>query len=524
MSGPTQWPAWQQLKQLAQNSPPSVGDLLASADRPTCVWQAAGLNLNASHQAIDQAAWAALHALAEQAQVLPQALAMASGALINATEQRPALHVALRSPGLPNPPWGETVERAVLEAREAFLHTAQTVHQGQWRGCRGEPVDSVVSLGIGGSDLGPRLACAALAPEPGATPTVRFVATPDTWSMQQALHGLTPHRTLFVVQSKTFTTPETLWLMQAARQWLSQHGVEAHHQTRHLLAVTADPEQALHQGFAPEQVYPFFPWVGGRYSVWSAVGMPLAMAIGVPAFLSFLAGARAMDEHFWHSPPAHNLPLALALIGVWNRNFLGAASQVVACYDSRLQHLPAYLQQLEMESNGKSVHRDGSPVHIDTAATVWGGLGVQGQHAYFQLLHQGTHRIPVDFIAVRPNPNASPEEQQQTDFMHRQMAAQARALALGRDLSETTNWLMQQGTTPAAAAALAPHRSHRGNIPSSQLWLEALSPYHLGAMLAAFEHKVFCQAVLWDIHPFDQWGVELGKTLAQQAPVASPPV
>jgi glucose-6-phosphate isomerase len=518
MSGPTAWPAWQQLQRLAQASPPSLGLLLHDPTRKPLIWQAAGVALHASHQPVTAAVLAALHGLAEQAQVLPQARAMAQGAMVNPTEGQPALHVALRTPGLSQPPWGHEVDQAVRQARQAFLRTAQTVRQGQWLGANGQPIQAVVSLGIGGSDLGPRMTCAALAPNPNNAPALRFVSTPDTWAMQRALHGLTPERTLFVVQSKSFTTPETLWLLHAARQWLHQHGLTEAAHAPHLVAVTANPQAAARAGFTAPHIHTFAPWVGGRYSVWSAVGLPLAMAIGAPAFEDFLAGARAMDEHFWQTDPAHNLPLTLALLGVWNRNFLGSPSHVVACYDSRLRHLPAYLQQLEMESNGKRVHRDGSPAQIDTAPTVWGGLGVDGQHAYFQLLHQGTHRVPVDLVAVQADPQATPDEQQQARFMQQQVAAQARALALGRDAAQTQAWLENQGLDRAAATALAPHRSYVGNVPSNQLWLDALTPFHLGALLAAYEHKVFCQAMLWDIHPFDQWGVELGKSLAQTPP------
>ncbi|MCX7662546.1 MAG: glucose-6-phosphate isomerase, partial [Tepidimonas fonticaldi] len=382
-----------------------------------------------------------------------------------------------------------------------------------WRGHRGRPIRTVVNLGIGGSDLGPRMATAALAALATPAVAVRYVPNPDAWTLHDTLRDLNPHDTLFVVQSKSFTTPETRLMADTARRWLADAGLEPDAQAAHWVAVTARPDLARAQGFDPAHTFVFWDWVGGRYSVWSAIGFPLAVAIGAAAFRQLLAGARAMDEHFWHALPERNLPLALALLSVWNRDFLRCPTQLVAVYAERLRHFVPYLQQLAMESNGKRVHRDGTVCAVGTEAIVWGGIGLEGQHAYFQLLHQGRHRVPVDFIGIEAEDTPLPLAERHHRLVRDNLLAQAQALALGRDEAQTHAQLLAEGLDAATAQTLAPHRTFPGDVPSNVLWLPRLDPHALGALMAAYEHKIFCEAAIWDIHAYDQWGVELGKTL-----------
>ena len=517
---PQQRAAWQHLQQLAAQGLPHLRELLATPDtaRHTSLQlQAAGLRLDATHQQVTPEVLQALLALAAESGVMAQAQAQREGQTINGTEHRAALHVALRGGTLPNPPWGQAIQQAVNRELERFLRAAERIRHGQWRGHRGQRITDVVNLGIGGSDLGPRMAVQALDSYTHPDVKVHFVSNPDAWALHHKLRRLHPDHTLFVVQSKTFTTQETMTLAASARRWLSDHGLHSHtEQAPHLIAVTASPALSAQQGYAPEHTFGFWDWVGGRYSVWSAIGLPLAIAIGASHFRAFLAGGHAMDQHFWHAPADQNMPLLMALLGVWNRNFLGCPSHLIAAYASRLFHFARFVQQLDMESNGKSTHLDGSAAQIDTGPIVWGGLGIEGQHAYFQLLHQGQHRVPVDFIGVETEDTPLPLATEHHRVALLNLRAQARALAIGRDADATAAELRQQGLEAAQIQALLPHRTFRGNVPNATLWLPALTPHHLGALVALYEHKVFCQSVLWGIYPFDQWGVELGKTLAQQ--------
>jgi glucose-6-phosphate isomerase len=295
--------------------------------------------------------------------------------------------------------------------------------------------------------------------------------------------------------------------------------------SRHLVAVTAKPELARQQGFDPAQTFLFWDWVGGRYSVWSAIGLPLALAIGSDAFRRFLQGARDMDAHVLSAPFAQNLPMLLALIGIWNGNFLGATSINIAPYAYALSQFVPFVQQLDMESNGKSTHVDGSPVQIQTGPIVWGGLGINGQHAYYQLIHQGRHVVPVEFIGVRQCPEVLPDAERHHRLALNNLRAQARAMALGRNARQTHDALRGEGLTAHQAQAMEPHRTYAGNNPSMTLWLPSVTPHSLGALIALYEHKVFCQSVIWGINPFDQWGVELGKTMLREidAPTGSAP-
>lgn len=518
---PPQRASWQRLQRLAQGPLPHLRDLLAAGTdtrHARLQVQAAGLALDASHQAVTHEVLDALLALAQESGVLAQAEAQRRGDPVNTTERRAALHPALRgSDGTASDPapWGAAITAAVQAEQDRFLAAAERLRNGHWHGHSGQRITDVVNLGIGGSDLGPRMAVEALAACGSPEVRVHFVSNVDAWALHQILRWLQPERTLFIVQSKTFTTPETLMLAASARRWLTDHGIAGAAQANHLVAVTASPDVSRQHGFLPEHTFGFWDWVGGRYSVWSAIGLPLAVAIGAQHFRAFLAGGRAMDTHFWQAPPERNMPLLLALLGVWNRNFLDCPTHLLAAYPSRLREFNRFLQQMDMESNGKSTHLDGSLAEVGTGPILWGGLGIDGQHAYFQLLHQGQHRVPVDFIGVLSEDSPLPLAQQHHDMVLLNLRAQARALALGRDSADTRAELQASGADEATAEALLPHRTFAGNVPSNTLWLPDLSPHSLGALVALYEHKVFCQAALWGINPFDQWGVELGKTMAK---------
>ena len=511
--------AWARLQRLASHGVPHLRELLGphgQRRQASLHWEAAGLRLDASRQAVTPEVMQALWALADESGVMPLAHAQCQGRAINSTEGRAALHAALRGSEWADAPWGADISRAVAHELDRFLDAAERLRDGRWRGHGGERITDVVNIGIGGSDLGPRMAVQALDACVDGPVRVHFVSNPDAWSLYRELRELQPGRTVFVVQSKTFTTQETMTLAASARRWLADHGLATpEQQSPHLIAVTASPAVSAAQGYAPAHTFGFWDWVGGRYSVWSAIGFPLAVAIGAARFRAFLQGAHAMDRHFWEAPPERNLPLTLALLGVWNRNFLGCPTHLIASYAGRLFHFARYLQQLDMESNGKSTHVDGSPVAVETGPIVWGGLGIEGQHAYFQLLHQGQHRVPVDFIGVETEDTPLPQAAEHHRVVLLNLRAQADALALGRPEQETLDWLRRSGLSDAQARTLLPHRTFRGNVPSNLLWLPAPTPHSLGALAALYEHKVFCQAAIWGIHPYDQWGVELGKTMAQ---------
>lgn len=514
-----QRPSWQRLQALAAQPLPHLRELLSRPDpqRDAALQlEAAGLRLDARRQQVTPEIMRALLDLARESQVAEQALALRRGEPINATEGRPVLHPALRGGALADPPWGAAVAQQVARELERFLDAAERIRDGRWRGHTGERITDVVNLGIGGSDLGPRMAVQALQAQAHPEVRVHFVSNPDAWELHQTLRPLRARQTLFIVQSKTFTTQETLTLAASARRWLTDHGIGGEAQSAHLAAVTASPRLSAQQGYPAEHTYTFWDWVGGRYSLWSAIGLPLAVAIGAAPFRELLAGAHAMDRHFWDSPAERNAPLLLALLGVWNRNFLGCPTLALACYASRLRHFAPFVQQLDMESNGKRTGIDGAPAQVDTGPIVWGGLGIDGQHAYFQLLHQGRHRVPLDFIGVQAEDCPLPLAAEHHRVVLLNLQAQADALALGRDANATAAMLRAGGLDEAAVRALAPHRSFGGNVPSNILWLPALTPHSLGALIALYEHKVFCQAAIWGIHAFDQWGVELGKTMAKE--------
>lgn len=535
-TSPEQSPAWQQLSALSAPTLPSLRQCLTTEetawpDRANALqFSAAGLRLDARYQAIGEATWQALLALAEQQKIPHWATAQRQGLSVNTTEKRPALHALLRADPIDRPhdlgQWlPHPIEmQTVFTERERMLATAQALYEGQWRGFSGEAITDVVNIGIGGSDLGPRMATHALCPEngltprrkspaPGMPPRVHFLSNPDAWSVYGCLASLEAATTVFVVQSKSFTTPETLRIAQTAHAWMTAGGCPSNRAMDQWIAVTARSDLAEAAGYRKENIFLLWPWVGGRTSVWSSIGLPLAIAIGAQGFRDFLSGARAMDSHFWSAPLEKNMPVALALLGLWNQNFLHRPSQAIAVYSSPLAGFVPYLQQLEMESNGKGVHLSGERTQIPTGPIVWGGLGIDGQHAYFQLLHQGKHRVALDFIAIEQDECPMPEARVHQALALDNLRAQAQALAFGRSPEETSAALTREGLSAAENHRLTPHRSFPGGTPSSTIWLARRDPAHLGALLALYEHKVFCQAMLLQIQPFDQWGVELGKSL-----------
>ena len=366
---------------------------------------------------------------------------------------------------------------------------ADQVRRGNWRGATNKTINHIVHIGIGGSHLGPQLAVRALAPERRGL-DIRFVANIDPAELTVALAGLDAERTLFIVASKSFTTLETLKNADAARRWLLERSDNPAALAKHFVAITSNVAAACEFGVDRENVYPMWDWVGGRYSLWSAVGMPIVLAIGFSAFSEFLAGAHAMDEHFHGTDLEHNVPVLLALAGIWNCNFLGVSNHAILPYDCHLELLPAYLQQLEMESNGKSVDVDGVALNVHSAPILWGGVGTNGQHAFHQLLHQGTRSFTADFIMVGSSSGSSNEQHQ---WLLANGLAQSQAMMVGSNDSD-------------------PHRRVTGGHATTTILLEQLDPFSLGALLSLYEHKVFCQGIIWNINSFDQFGVELGKT------------
>ena len=434
-----------------------------------------------------------------------------AGEAVNPSEDRAALHMALRAPkGADFRAKGQPVSAEVDATREGMAALAAAVRSGEKRGATGQAFKAIVHIGIGGSDFGPRLVWEALRP---LSPQIelRFAANVDPADMALALDGLDPASTLVVVVSKTFTTQETIANALVARAWLRAALGQAG--DAHLLAVSAAPDVAQAFGVPADQIFGFRDWVGGRYSVWSAVGLSCVIALGAEAFEAFLAGGRAMDDHFRAAPLEANAPVLLALAHIFNRDGLGRSIRAVVPYAQRLRLLPNFLQQLEMESNGKQVDVHGRPVARATAAAVFGDAGTNVQHAFFQLMHQGTDIIPLDIIAVA---EASEGEAANQTKLLANAVAQAEALMVGKPERIVREELAAQGLDAAAIDVLAPQKTFHGNRPSSFLLLEKLTPQALGALIALYEHKTFVEGVLWEINSFDQWGVELGKTLASR--------
>ena len=474
---------------------------------------AAGIFLDFSKNHITAETHKKLIALAHASDVSAKFDALFSGEIVNTTEQRPALHSALRHQGSePILVSGEDVMpdvRAVLKRMGEFTNK---VRDGSWTGFTGKPITDVVNIGIGGSDLGPLMAVEALAPFAHERLKIHFVSNVDGSHLVSTLKRVNPETTLFIVASKTFTTQETLTNAHSARDWFLDSEATEADVAKHFVALSTNSDAVSSFGIDTDNMFGFWDWVGGRYSLWSAIGLTLALAIGIERFQQFLEGAYEMDKHAQDAPLAENMPVTLALLTVWYNNFWGAPSHLIAPYDQYLHRFPAYLQQLTMESNGKSVHHDGKPVALATGPVVWGEPGTNGQHAYFQLLHQGTHLIPTDFIMAIESLNPLGIHQ---ELLMANCFAQSEALMMGKTADELRKEMQAGGVDDEEISRLTGHRTFQGNRPSNTLLVQQLTPKALGSLIALYEHKVFVEAAIWDINPFDQWGVELGKALAK---------
>ena len=435
------------------------------------------------------------------------------GAYVNSSEHRPALHTALRRPvGDSVRIDGQDIMPEVHRVLNQMTQLVTRIHNGLWRGYTEKPITDVVNIGIGGSFLGPQLVSEALVPFTQRGVRCHYLANIDGSEFREVTSKLAADTTLFIVSSKSFGTLETLKNAQAARAWCLAQGCPEPELHKHFIAVSSNVKVAVEFGIAEENIFPMWDWVGGRYSLWSAIGLPIALAIGMSNFKDLLAGAYAMDQHFTSAPFEENMPVLLGLLGVWYGNFWGATSHAILPYDHHLRNFVKHLQQLDMESNGKSVRQDGSPVSLDTGPVIWGGVGCNGQHAYHQLLHQGTQLIPGDFIVPVVSHNPVADHQQ---WLYANCLSQSQALMLGKTREEAEAELREKGLGEAEIAKLAPHKVIPGNRPSNTLVLERISPRRLGALVALYEHKVFVQSVIWGINCFDQWGVELGKELGK---------
>ena len=471
-----------------------------------------GILFDYSKQLVAEETLRLLAALARECELEAWVRRMFAAERINATENRAALHVALRA-NAPIVFEGNDVTREVAAVLADMRRFVRAVRAGRLRGATGRVFTDVVNIGIGGSDLGPRLACEALKPYAKARPRLHFVSNVDGAAISSVLDEVAPATTLFIIASKTFATQETLANARTAKAWLEKKLRGKVAAAKHLAAVTAEPARAVEFGVPAERVFRIWDWVGGRYSLWSAMGLPVALAVGMERFDELRAGARALDEHFARAPLERNLPVVLGLLGIWNVNFCGATTRAVLPYDQRLRLLPAYLQQLEMESCGKRATRDGGLADYATAPVTWGSTGSDGQHAYFQLLHQGSAPVPADFIACcRPHHRL----RRHHAMLLANFFAQTEALARGMTAKEAEAGMRAQELPGAEIRRLLPHRMFDGNRPTTSILLEELSPRTLGALIALYEHKVFVESVIWNVNAFDQWGVELGKSLAER--------
>ena len=502
----TRRPQWQALLQQARRDLHLRELFAADPQRGTrlCA-EGAGLTLDYAKQRVDDDTLRLLLELAEACGVRAAIDAMFNGERINVTEDRPALHVALRAPR------GERIEvdgadvvpdvHAVLDRMAAF---SDKVRDGRWTGATGRRIRNIVSIGIGGSDLGPVMAFEALRHYSRRDLDVRFVSNVDPTDFVEATRDLDPAETLFIVCSKTFTTQETLTNAHAARQWCLDTLKDEAAIAKHFVAVSTNADGVRKFGIDPDNMFGFWDWVGGRYSMDSAIGLSTMIAVGPDNFRDMLAGFHAMDVHFRDTPFARNLPVLMAMIGIWNNDFLGADTVAVLPYAQYLKRFPAYLQQLTMESNGKHVTVAGERVDVETGPIYWGEPGTNGQHSFYQLLHQGTRLVPCDFIGFCQPLNPL---DRQHDLLMANLFAQGEALAFGKDADA----VRAEGTPEA----LVPHRVFEGNRPSSTILADRLTPHSLGALVALYEHSVFVQGRIWNIDSFDQWGVELGKQLAK---------
>lgn len=517
MSALTRSKTWQALK-IHQKAMPRIHmrDLFRDDPRRFDKYslEACGLLLDFSKNLITDETFGLLLALARETKVEGWRERMFAGGKINFTEGRAVLHTALRNRS--DDPVLVDGQDVMPEVRRVLAHMrgfTEAVRSGQWKGYTGKTITDIVNIGIGGSDLGPLMACEALRPYWRPDLRAHFVSNIDGSHLAETLKRLNPETALFVVASKTFTTQETITNARSARDWFLQRAKSQGAVAKHFVAVSTNAQAVADFGIDTGHMFEFWDWVGGRYSLWSAIGLPIALTLGMDRFEEMLAGAFDMDRHFRQAPLERNMPAILALLGVWYHNFFGAGSHAVLPYDQYLHRFPAYLQQLDMESNGKRIGRNGKPVDYTTGPVIWGEPGTNGQHAFYQLIHQGTRMVPADFIAPcqSHNPIRKHHEILLSNFF-----AQTEALMKGKTEDEARAELEAAGVKGRALKALLPHKVFPGNKPTNSILFPKLDPRTLGALIALYEHKVFVQGVIWNINSFDQWGVELGKQLAQK--------
>ncbi|HTF84559.1 MAG TPA: glucose-6-phosphate isomerase [Cellvibrio sp.] len=455
---------------------------------------------------------AALLALAQETEVESWRDKMFAGEHINRTEDRAVMHVALRDQSTqPIMIDGQDARPAINAELERMRKLSEEVRSGNWLGYTGKPITDVVSIGIGGSNLGPLMVTEALNAYSDGRLAMHYVSNVDGVQVAEVLAQLNPETTLFVISSKTFTTLETMTNARTAEQWFLKAAKERSAIARHFVAVSTNRKLVTEFGIAEENIFDMWDWVGGRFSLWSAIGLPIVLSLGYERFCELLQGAYEMDQHFRQAPLAENAPVMLALIGIWNRNFLNYSAQALLPYDQCLHRFPAYMQQAEMESNGKSVNWAGEQIPYGSVPLVWGEVGINGQHAFYQMLHQGTDIIPADFIGSIASNIDVPGHH---DALMANFFAQSQAMMQGIDAEQVRSELRAKGLSEARIAELVPQKVHRGNRPTNTLLLNKVDARTLGALIALYEHKIFVQGIIWEIYSFDQWGVELGKVLA----------
>ena len=492
------------LREMFEDDPARFSQFSADLD---------DLTIDYSKERVDADAMAHLFDLARAADVEGSRHAMFAGDHINTTEDRAVLHIALR--GAPEDKYrvdGQATADLVAPVLDAFLTFADDVRAGRATNAKGAAFTDVVNIGIGGSDLGPVMAVRAMSKFTGEGPNVHFVSNVDGAHLRDTVRDLNPETTLFLVASKSFTTQETMINAGAAKRWVTR-ALGAKAARAHFAAVSTNLEATEAFGIADDRVFGFWDWVGGRYSLTSSIGLSLAISIGSENFRAFLDGFRDMDQHFKTAPLEKNLPVLLALIGIWRRNIMGCATVALIPYNQRLENFSSYLQQMDMESNGKRVTKAGDKVATKTGPVIWGDAGTNAQHSFFQLIHQGTDIVPIDFM-ITAQPTSHLVEQH--DLLTANFLAQSHALAFGKTGQEVRDEMLKAGRGPDAVEALVAHRTFPGNRPSTSILYQSLTPYSLGRLIALYEHKVFVQGVIWDVNSFDQWGVELGKVMANQ--------
>jgi len=513
-NNPEQSPSWEKLKNLATSvQATTLIDLFKNdssrVSKMSLEWQ--DFYVDFSKNLITEEAWNALYDLANFSELDAAKQAYFNGDLINETEGRAVLHTALRAKHSNAKVNGKEVNHEVAEVKQRIQELSEAVISGSKKGYTQKPFTDIVNIGIGGSDLGPVMVTEALAYYKNHL-KVHFMSNVDPDHSAEVLKGLNPETTLFLVVSKSFGTQETLMNAQTVRRWFVEQASEEAIPL-HFAAVSTNLTQTSTFGISDDMVFPMADWVGGRFSLWSAVGLSIALSLGYAHFEALLEGAGAMDQHFAEAPLAENLPVKMALLGIWYTNFMEAETEAIIPYTQYLHRFSAYLQQASMESNGKSTSRSGESVAYQTGSIVWGEPGTNSQHAFFQLMHQGTKLIPCDFIGFRTSLH---ENQPHQDALMANFFAQTEALMKGKTLEEVTAEFVEKGVDLKLVEHIIPHKVFAGNKPTTTFLIESLTPYNLGALISAYEHKIFVQGVVWDVFSYDQWGVELGKQLANR--------